>query len=89
MADRAITETPAAPDVTPAVSRTDVAIEMIDVNKWFGDFHVLKNINLTRHARRADRRLRAVGLGQIDHDPLHQPARGAPEAAASSSTASS
>ena len=28
------------------VSATDVAIEMADVNKWFGDFHVLKNINL-------------------------------------------
>ena len=28
------------------VSSTDVAIEMTDVNKWFGDFHVLKNINL-------------------------------------------
>ncbi len=28
------------------VSATEVAIEMIDVNKWFGDFHVLKNINL-------------------------------------------
>lgn len=25
----------------------DTAIEMIDVNKWFGDFHVLKDINLT------------------------------------------
>ena len=23
------------------------AIELRDVNKWFGDFHVLKNINLT------------------------------------------
>jgi general L-amino acid transport system ATP-binding protein len=28
------------------VSDTDVAIEMSDVNKWYGDFHVLKNINL-------------------------------------------
>jgi general L-amino acid transport system ATP-binding protein len=28
------------------VSTTDVAIEMIDMNKWYGDFHVLKNINL-------------------------------------------
>ncbi|WP_069300214.1 amino acid ABC transporter ATP-binding protein [Neptunicoccus sediminis] len=26
---------------------TDKKIEMIDVNKWFDDFHVLKNINLT------------------------------------------
>jgi len=25
----------------------DVAIEMIDVNKWYGDFHVLRDINLT------------------------------------------
>ena len=41
------------------------------------------------HARRADRDLRAVRLGQVDDDPLHQPARGAPEAARSSSTASS
>ena len=28
------------------VSATDVAVEMTGVNKWFGDFHVLKNINL-------------------------------------------
>ncbi|HWP25068.1 MAG TPA: amino acid ABC transporter ATP-binding protein [Xanthobacteraceae bacterium] len=30
----------------PAPLRTAVAVEMIDVNKWFGDFHVLRNINL-------------------------------------------
>ena len=24
----------------------EVIIQMIDVNKWYGDFHVLKNINL-------------------------------------------
>ncbi|WP_274424060.1 amino acid ABC transporter ATP-binding protein [Chelativorans sp. YIM 93263] len=28
------------------VSTTDVAIEIIDMNKWFGDFHVLRDINL-------------------------------------------
>ena len=28
---------------------TQTAIEMIGVNKWFGDFHVLKDINLTVH----------------------------------------
>ncbi len=27
----------------------EVAIQMIDVHKWFGDFHVLKDINLTIH----------------------------------------
>ena len=25
----------------------DIMIQMIDVNKWFGNFHVLKEINLT------------------------------------------
>ena len=35
-----------APRVRAEVSTTDVAIEMIDMNKWYGDFHVLKNINL-------------------------------------------
>jgi general L-amino acid transport system ATP-binding protein len=41
------------PAVLPAVERsrlhistTDVAIDIINMNKWYGDFHVLKNINL-------------------------------------------
>jgi len=29
-----------------AVSETDVAIEITSMNKWYGDFHVLKDINL-------------------------------------------
>src|SRR5215207_7826494 len=29
-----------------AGSATDVAVEMIEVNKWYGDFHVLRDINL-------------------------------------------
>ncbi|WP_307257668.1 amino acid ABC transporter ATP-binding protein [Kaistia dalseonensis] len=28
------------------VSSTEVAVEMIDVNKWYGEFHVLRDINL-------------------------------------------
>jgi general L-amino acid transport system ATP-binding protein len=28
------------------ISQTDVAIEVIDMHKWYADFHVLKNINL-------------------------------------------
>jgi general L-amino acid transport system ATP-binding protein len=35
---------PAAPKPIPL--RGDVAIEMIAVHKWFGDFHVLRDINL-------------------------------------------
>jgi general L-amino acid transport system ATP-binding protein len=29
-----------------AKSDTDVAVELVDVNKWYGDFHVLRDINL-------------------------------------------
>ncbi|WP_419912725.1 amino acid ABC transporter ATP-binding protein [Hoeflea sp.] len=28
------------------VSETDVAVEITDMNKWYGDFHVLRDINL-------------------------------------------
>ncbi|MET0171106.1 MAG: amino acid ABC transporter ATP-binding protein, partial [Agrobacterium vaccinii] len=28
------------------VSATDVAIEITGMNKWYGDFHVLRDINL-------------------------------------------
>ena len=35
------------PDRTKmAVSDTDVAVEIIGMNKWYGDFHVLRDINL-------------------------------------------
>ena len=29
-----------------SISETDVAIDLTDMNKWYGDFHVLKDINL-------------------------------------------
>jgi general L-amino acid transport system ATP-binding protein len=32
-----------------AVSDTEVAVEMIGVHKWYGEFHVLKDINLKVH----------------------------------------
>ena len=31
---------------TATVSDTDVAVELINMNKWYGDFHVLRDINL-------------------------------------------
>jgi general L-amino acid transport system ATP-binding protein len=34
------------PGFATPLSARDVAIEMIGVNKWFGDFHVLRDINL-------------------------------------------
>ena len=60
-------------------SDSDVAIEMVGVNKWYGDFHVLRDINLK--VLRGERIVICgpVRLRQVDHDPLHQPAGGAPE----------
>ena len=29
-----------------SVSQTEVAVEIIGMNKWFGDFHVLRDIDL-------------------------------------------
>ncbi len=34
--------------VAHAVSN-EVAIEMVGVNKWYGEFHVLRNVDLTVH----------------------------------------
>uniref|UniRef100_UPI0032B30575 ATP-binding cassette domain-containing protein n=1 Tax=uncultured Salinisphaera sp. TaxID=359372 RepID=UPI0032B30575 len=28
------------------ISETDVAVEILNMNKWYGDFHVLRDINL-------------------------------------------
>jgi len=36
----------AATFLKPAPLKTEVAVEMIGVHKWFGDFHVLRDINL-------------------------------------------
>ena len=44
-----MSEQNAAAAVTPKtlqVSDTEVAVEMVDVHKWYGDFHVLRDINL-------------------------------------------
>jgi len=41
-----MSQTAAAQPTQMTVSDTDVAVEMVDVNKWYGDFHVLRDINL-------------------------------------------
>jgi general L-amino acid transport system ATP-binding protein len=38
-----------SPNGTAAETGHDVAIEMIGVHKWYGEFHVLRDINLTVH----------------------------------------
>ncbi len=44
MSDTAAASAEAKPKME--VSETDVAIEIVGMNKWYGDFHVLKDINL-------------------------------------------
>ena len=36
----------AAPKMKPTQLSTEVAVELVGVNKWFGEFHVLRDINL-------------------------------------------
>jgi len=36
----------AASQIKPSKLETPVAVEMVGVNKWYGDFHVLRDINL-------------------------------------------
>jgi len=37
------------PEQLASAASAEVIIQMVDVNKWFGDFHVLREINLTVH----------------------------------------
>ena len=55
----------------------DPMIRMRGVNKWFGRFHVLKDVDLT--IGRGERIVVCgpSGLRQVDAHPLHQPAGGA------------
>jgi len=47
MSDTAVATTETAPERSAmTVSDTDVAIEISEMNKWYGEFHVLRNINL-------------------------------------------
>ena len=41
----------AAKEQIGSAASTDVMIQMNGVNKWFGEFHVLKDINLSVHAK--------------------------------------
>ncbi len=79
----------AGTDECVARSNEPAAVEMVRVHKWYGDVPRVARHRSRRRARRAHRDLRAVGLRQIDADPLHQRARARIRRAGSSSTASS
>jgi general L-amino acid transport system ATP-binding protein len=34
-------------NLKPTALKTDTAVKLVDVHKWYGEFHVLKDINLT------------------------------------------
>src|SRR5436189_5504820 len=39
-------QTATNPGLKPAPLKTDVAVDLVGVHKWYGDFHVLRDINL-------------------------------------------
>ena len=47
MANVTAAEVAEAPARAPMQVSNETAIEIVDMNKWYGEFHVLKNINLT------------------------------------------
>ena len=49
----------------------EIAIDIQSMNKWYGAFHVLRDINL-----RVNRGVRPVGIGEIDINPLYKRFRG-------------
>ena len=51
----------------------EIAIQITGMNKWFGEFHVLRGHQSHGEQGRAHRDLWPVRLGQVDADPLHQP----------------
>ena len=47
MSEHAVRDEELAADRTRmTISDTDVAVEIKNMNKWYGDFHVLRDINL-------------------------------------------
>ena len=52
-----------------------VIIRMEGVDKWYRQLPGADRHRPAGRKRRAHRHLRPVGLGQVDADPLHQPAR--------------
>src|SRR5690242_12080944 len=42
----AMAQSDASPSLKPTPLKTDTAVEMTGVHKWYGDFHVLRDINL-------------------------------------------
>jgi general L-amino acid transport system ATP-binding protein len=45
--------TATSPTAAPPAPRSETAIEIVDLNKWYGEFHVLKNVSLK--VRRGER----------------------------------
>jgi len=44
------------------IGKNEIVVELNDVNKWYGEFHVLKNVCLRVTKRRKDRCLWTIRL---------------------------
>jgi len=63
--------------MTADTTAADPIVSIAGLNKWFA-FSTCCATSISMSARRAHRGLRAVGLRQVDADPLHQRAGGLP-----------
>ena len=93
MTDTATTDTARAKGAVPGpkmqTTKNEVAVEIAGCNKWYGEFHVLRDVSLK--VMRGERIVICgpSGGGKSTLAALHQPDRGAGSRAASWSTASS
>ena len=55
---------------TKSVISDEVMISMDNVNKWYGNFHVLRDINLTVHK---GERIVICGSRKSQFSPLYEP----------------
>ena len=53
------------------MTQQDLMIEIKDMNKWYGEFHVLKNINLSVK-RRKNRDMWSLRVRKIYNDSVYQ-----------------
>ena len=50
----------------------EIAVEIVGMNKWFGTFHVLRDIDLTVYKGERIVIAGPSGAGEINAHPLHQ-----------------
>ena len=56
------------------ISKEDSIIKIVDMHKWYGEFHVLKNINLSVKRKERIVVCGSLRVREINTHKVHQPA---------------